>query len=71
MDFPGHEEAIGILSGAEAELTALGYKVDFVKSFSKEENLPAYSDTHFVLKLIAGKWEYPPKDSETPKDALG
>jgi hypothetical protein len=71
MEFPGHEKAIDILSKAENELTALGYQVEFVKSFSKEELLPAYSNMHFVLKLVAGKWEYPPRGLERPKDALG
>jgi hypothetical protein len=58
MDFPGHEEAIGILSRAETELKELGYQVEFMKSSSKEECLPAYSNTHFSLKLTARKTEF-------------
>jgi hypothetical protein len=68
MKFPGHEQAIEILSRAEKELTALGYEVDFTKLFTKEENLPAYSNTHFSLKLTAGKWEYPPRGLETREE---
>jgi hypothetical protein len=61
MDFPGHEKAIDILSKAEDELSALGYKVNFVKSCSQEECLPAYSNTHFALKFTASKWEHETK----------
>jgi hypothetical protein len=35
----------------------LGYKVHFEKSFSKDECLPEYSNTHFALRLTAGKRE--------------
>jgi hypothetical protein len=59
LDFPGHEEAIGILSRAEIELSKLGYRVEFTKSYSKEESLPAYANEHFALTLKAGKWKYP------------
>jgi hypothetical protein len=59
LDFPGHEEAIAILSKAEGELSALGYRVAFVKSYSKEESLLAYANEHFSLRLTAGKWKYP------------
>jgi hypothetical protein len=57
VEFPRHGDAIAILSKAESELVALGYGVEFVKSFSKEECLPAYSNARIVLKLTAGMLE--------------
>jgi hypothetical protein len=71
MDFPGHEEAIAILSKAEGELSALGYKVVFTKSFTKEETLPAYSNARFALKLTAAKWEHKSLGAENSKNAQG
>jgi hypothetical protein len=55
IDFPGHEEAIGILSKAVDELSKLGYTVEFVKRFCKEECLPAPSFASISLKLSAIK----------------
>jgi hypothetical protein len=55
MDFQGHEEAIGILSKVEAELSKRGYVVEFVKKFSKEECLPAPSLAFISLRLTAVK----------------
>jgi hypothetical protein len=69
MEFPGHEKAIGILSKAETELKAFGYKVAFVKSVSKEECLPAYSNTHFSLRVTAEKWEHESLGAEIPENA--
>jgi hypothetical protein len=71
MDFPGHEEAIGILTRAATELSNLGYEVAFVKSFSKEECLPVYSNKHFSLKITAGKWEKDSLAVKIPEDAQG
>jgi hypothetical protein len=55
MEFQGHEEAIGILSRAEAELSKLGYHVGFTKSFSKEECLPTPGVAFTTFRLTAIK----------------
>jgi hypothetical protein len=57
MEFPGCEEAIKVLAGAEIELSRLGYRVEFTKSYY-EKSWPELSG-YFSLSLTAEKWAYP------------